>query len=490
VSNWASGQQLKNGKYIIDGLLGMGGFGVTYRAKEKPSGKVVAIKTLNYRVQRKANFAELQEKFLNEAMRLAMCQHYNIVKVYPQVFQHDGLWCMVMEYVEGENLASYIKYHGVLSESKALRIIKQVGEALTVVHNQGFLHRDVKPSNIILRGDNLDAVLIDFGIAREFTTGQVLTHTNDKTQHFAPIEQSERRAERGAYTDVYALAATLYVMLTDKLPVPSEWRKPNDPLVAPKEYNSQISDRVNDAIIKGMALEPSLRPQSVSSWLGLLMPSKPAATDVKLISAVGVDSTRPHSVFSWLRLLIPSKPAATDVELISAVGVDYTRLRDLLAAQKWKDADEETAKVMLKGDKREIWLKVPLDKDIIENFPCPDLRTIDQLWVKYSGGRFGFSVQKRIWIKCGGQPGKYDDYEIWWKFGSKVGWGVKEDWIDYDQTQFTLNAPPGHLPRVDCWAWDITIEMDRETIGIYEWNIERVIGFLSSLARRLVNCSI
>jgi len=417
----------------------MGGFGVTYRAKEKPSGKVVAIKTLNYRVQRKANFAQLQEKFLNEAMRLAMCQHYNIVKVYPQLFQHDGLWCMVMEYVEGQDLASYIEENGVLSESEALRIIKQVGEALTVVHKQRFLHRDVKPNNIILRADNLDAVLIDFGIAREFTTGQVLTHTNDRTQHFAPIEQYERRAERGAYTDVYALAATLYVMLTGELPVPSEIRKYNVPLVAPKQYNSRISDRVNNAIIKGMALEPVDRPQSVSSWL---------------------------------ELLIPSNPSASDVELISAVGVDYTRLRDLLAAQKWKEADEETAKVMLKVAKRENqgWL----DEDSIENFPCSDLRTIDQLWVKYSSERFGFSVQKRIWKECGGQPGKYD-YEIWCKFGDRVGWCVKEKWISESEIQYKTNAPPGHLPEIKGYGYSL---------------LSRIYSLLSRIFSRAQTCKL
>lgn len=275
MNNWVTGQQLKDGKYIIDGLLGMGGFGVTYRAIEQPTGKLVAIKTLNFRSQRKSNFAELQEKFLSEAMRLAMCRHDHIVKVHPQLFQEDGLWCMVMECIEGQDLDSYINEHGVLSESEGLRIIKQIGDALTVVHNQGFLHRDVKPHNIILRSNTLDAVLIDFGLAREFTPNQVQSHSNDKTQHFAPIEQYEIRAERGAYTDVYALAATLYVLLTKELPVPANIRQCNIPLDPPKQYNPRISDRVNSAILKGMALQPKDRPQSVQEWLELLPHAMP-----------------------------------------------------------------------------------------------------------------------------------------------------------------------------------------------------------------------
>lgn len=268
MSQWTKGQRLKDGRYIVEELLGFGGFGVTYRARDQPSGQFVAIKTLNALQQSQPNFAARQETFVNEAMCLASCRHPHIVKVYPQLFQQDGLWCMVMEYIDGQDLASYLEDRGVLSEEEALRIIRQVGDALSYVHNQGFLHRDVKPANIILRRDNLDAVLIDFGLAREFVPGRVQSLTNHKTEGFAPIEQYERRGDFGAYTDVYALAATLYNVLTDKSPPPANFRKEfNIPLAPPKQHNPQISDRVNDTILQGMALEPKDRPQSVQEWL-------------------------------------------------------------------------------------------------------------------------------------------------------------------------------------------------------------------------------
>jgi uncharacterized caspase-like protein len=138
-----------------------------------------------------------------------------------------------------------------------------------------------------------------------------------------------------------------------------------------------------------------------------------------------------------------TKPEDEGVKLVSAVGMDYGNLRDLLAAGKWKEADEETAKVMLKvaGRENEGWL----DTDSIEKFPCEDLRTIDQLWVKYSNGRFGFSVQKRIWLEVGGKPGE-SDYEVWCKFGDRVGWRVKNGWIYYSDLTFSVNCPWGHLP--------------------------------------------
>lgn len=130
-------------------------------------------------------------------------------------------------------------------------------------------------------------------------------------------------------------------------------------------------------------------------------------------------------------------------------GVNYTQLRNLLAAGKWKEADKETLAVMLKASNSE--KERLLDLESIKNFPCTDLRTIDQLWVKYSNGRFGFSVQKRIWESVGGTPNA--DYETVCKFGDKVGWRVKGNWIDNDEDIiFSISAREGHLPMWEDWC--------------------------------------
>ncbi|BAY22258.1 hypothetical protein NIES2100_20210 [Calothrix sp. NIES-2100] len=127
-------------------------------------------------------------------------------------------------------------------------------------------------------------------------------------------------------------------------------------------------------------------------------------------------------------------------DLPSEKGVDYTKLRDLLAAGKWKDADQETLVVMLQATGRQ--KEGYLDSKSIENFPCTDLRTIDQLWIQYSKGLFGFSVQKRIWESVS------KDHE---KFGDRVGWRkgmfLNKEWLSYSQLTFSLNAPQGHLPN-------------------------------------------
>jgi len=271
---WTPNQHIQNGRFIIQKVLGGGGFGITYSAIEQRTDKLFVIKTLNHIQQNQADFDERQVKFVNEALVLKGCKHHHIVQVY-ELIQEDGLWGMVMEHIDGEDLAVYIEQHGQLSEKQALEYIEQIGQALEYVHQQGFLHRDIKPNNILLRRGTKTAVLIDFGLAREFTIGKTASMTNSMTQGYAPIEQYDRQGKFAAYTDVYALAATLYNLLTARVPIPANYRE-YAPLQSPKQFNPQISDRVNDAILKGMALASEDRPQTVREWLELLrIPSTP-----------------------------------------------------------------------------------------------------------------------------------------------------------------------------------------------------------------------
>ncbi|WP_225225415.1 GUN4 domain-containing protein [Komarekiella delphini-convector] len=140
-------------------------------------------------------------------------------------------------------------------------------------------------------------------------------------------------------------------------------------------------------------------------------------------------------------------------DLSSEKGVNYRRLRDLLAAGKWQEADTETFTVMFQASGRE--KERCLDRESIKNFPSTDLRTIDQLWVKYSNGRFGFSVQKKIYLSVGGKAdGKYHE-EAEDRFCDRVGWKVQGSWINYpEEVSFNTSAPEGHLPDGGvCWLW-------------------------------------
>jgi uncharacterized caspase-like protein len=148
-----------------------------------------------------------------------------------------------------------------------------------------------------------------------------------------------------------------------------------------------------------------------------------------------------------------------EIELKSEVGVDYSKLKKLLSQGKWKEADEETARVMLKAAKEEH--KGSLDSGDIKKVPCADLRTIDQLWVKYSNGKFGFSVQKKIYIECGGKlDAKFLENEIMYQFSQRVGWQVNREWISYENLTFDASAPSGHLPVGSdcCLEWVVGME--------------------------------
>ncbi|MDE5118191.1 MAG: GUN4 domain-containing protein, partial [Trichodesmium sp. St2_bin2_1] len=133
-----------------------------------------------------------------------------------------------------------------------------------------------------------------------------------------------------------------------------------------------------------------------------------------------------------------------EISLASARGVDYRKLRDLLAAGRWKEADLETDRVILKAARRES--EGYLRKSDAENFSCQDLRTIDKLWLKYSNGNFGLSVQKQIYQSLGGT--KEYDREVWRKFGDKVGWRKGGKWLFNSEYTFSKEHYRGHLPTV------------------------------------------
>lgn len=135
-----------------------------------------------------------------------------------------------------------------------------------------------------------------------------------------------------------------------------------------------------------------------------------------------------------------------DISLESERGVNYTRLRDLLKAGKWKDADQETNAQMLNAIGKEFWGNV--ENTDLSNFPCEDLKTIDRLWMKYSNGHFGFSVQKKIYVECGASlDGTYPDSKIWGRFCDRVGWRVKGYYVNYDSLKFDPSFSfKGELP--------------------------------------------
>ncbi|MDJ0798376.1 MAG: serine/threonine-protein kinase [Calothrix sp. MO_167.B12] len=272
---WAPGEKLYKNKYIIIRELGRGRVAVTYLAEDS-NGHRVAIKTLQSQLLNQLANQErdrLISGFVDESRKLEKCKHPNIVPVI-ETFTHEQLPCTVLEYIPGNNLANIVQARGFFPEKEALRYIQQIGQALIEVHQQEFLHRDIKPENIMVRAGTHQAILIDFDLARGFDN-PLTSRRNKDWKELTPIElytNSQRQQERrGAWTDVYSLAATLYVLLTGEQPVSAIERKDNNQhLIPPKELNEKVSESTNKAILHGMELEPDKRPQSVQEWLGEL----------------------------------------------------------------------------------------------------------------------------------------------------------------------------------------------------------------------------
>ena len=171
-------------------------------------------------------------------------------------------------------------------------------------------------------------------------------------------------------------------------------------------------------------------------------------------------SAKPHSAaaVSISPSVRTSYSSFGQVPLISEVEADYTSLQNLLLAQKYQEADCETYQVVLKVAQRERqgWLR----HSDIDDFPTADLQTIDRLWVTYSNGRFGFSVQKQIYQGLGGTRGYNEG--IWQAWGDRVGWRVAGNWLSYSQLTFDINAPQGHLPAAG---------------GVWVGGVPRVVGW-------------
>jgi len=284
------GTKLFGGKYSVGKVLGQGGFGITYMGADTVLSRPVAIKELfpegcqrnGTTVQPTrippSDFSSMKQRFLDEARLLASLNHPGIVKVY-DFFEENNTAYMVMEYLRGKSLAKLVEERGgALSEQEAVGYILKVCEALDVVHKAGYLHRDIKPENIIVCGDGR-VVLVDFGAARSFMAGKTGRMTVILTPGFAPLEQYAEQAKRGAYTDIYALGATLYYLLTGQVPVSAADRFSGVELKGVREINGRVSRQVEEAVRKAMAMRVDERPQSVEEFVQLLTsPSVGVAT--------------------------------------------------------------------------------------------------------------------------------------------------------------------------------------------------------------------
>ncbi|MBO4587620.1 MAG: serine/threonine protein kinase [Bacteroidales bacterium] len=305
----SKGTRLNGGKYVLQRVIGAGGFGITYEATNTVFNSKCAIKEFflrGHNVRHTGNRVSLQgmsteifedskKRFVDEAMMLYNLDHPNIVKV-EDFFTDNGTEYMVMKYVEGDTLQKKIEKNGPMDEFMAVNYINQVLEALNYIHHkkndkgEGLLHRDISPDNIIVtsdRGKDDKVVLIDFGNARRFVENKTQRQTSIVKHGFAPLEQYSNTSRKGAYSDLYSVGAVLYYLLTATIPATSSERG-SDPglFVEPIKKNPRISKSINAIIVKAMEMKPEDRYKSAEKMRDDIMAGH------KPIRKLNIDKTK------------------------------------------------------------------------------------------------------------------------------------------------------------------------------------------------------
>ena len=280
------GSTLMQDKYRIVAVLGQGGFGITYKGEHTMLGTTVAIKEFfmkgacerdenSTHVTTSQSNSELasrfRTKFLKEAKTLAALKHPNIIRVF-DVFEDNGTAYYVMDYIEGNNLSDIVEGKGRLSEPLALKYIRQVANALNYLHQKKLLHLDVKPANILLDKNTGNAILIDFGVSKQYDQDGQQTSTTPPaiSKGYSPVEQYAQGSNVKTFspaTDIYSLAATLYKLVTGNTPPESNLLLNEDEQLPP--YPSNVSETTRNAIAECLQTRKK-RPQSISEFLQLL----------------------------------------------------------------------------------------------------------------------------------------------------------------------------------------------------------------------------
>jgi serine/threonine protein kinase len=289
--SWNQGHLLKSGQYEVVRLLGSGGFGMTYLAKDLNLERQVVIKRPNLSFEADRDYDKFLRRFKREGQVLAQVQIPNIVRVI-EFTEIDGMPCLVMDFVAGGTLNECISRRGYIPEAEVWQLFNKLASALQVLHEQGVIHCDIHPGNIIVQ-PNGEPMLIDFGSTKLLhpTTWTVTTTVN---KDFSPYEQIAGSDEDSLGSqpawDIYSLAANMFFAVTGEKPMNAISRKLyGDSLKAPKELKPELTDRLNRMILKGMALEKKDRPSSVAIWINLLNVS-PQPLPPEKISSIATDS--------------------------------------------------------------------------------------------------------------------------------------------------------------------------------------------------------
>lgn len=442
------------GRYQLIGYLGGGGFGQTYLAQDDhlPGQPRCVVKHLKPTLTDAVSLETAQRLFETEAQVLYKLSDFHRIPRLLAHFEENKEFYLVQEFIEGDNLGKELLPGQRLSEGQTIALLQDILEVLVYLHHHSIIHRDLKPSNLIRRHRDGRIVLIDFGAVKQITT-QII-HTHSHTTRTIAIGSpgympSEQMAGRPRFcSDLYAVGMIGVQALTGIHPksLPEDVRTGEILWRDRTEVSPTLGD-ILDQMIRYDFRERYQAAVDVLAALSQLAPERLVANPLTVPAPSPSPETQIQSTTGF----------SAGSTLSSEVGMDYKPLQDWLIAGAWRNADQETHRLLLELCRRP---GGRLRSEDLRQIPCRDLYTIDSLWVHYSDGLFGFSVQKDIWSSVGGTMGEYQDWDRfsksrtrwkvnspWHRFGSRVGWRVKDAWLPVEHLTFGLDAPKGHLPR-------------------------------------------
>jgi serine/threonine protein kinase len=452
--NLPNGGVILGGRYELIHYLGGGGFGQTYLAQDNhlPGKPRCVVKHLKPTLIDAVSLETAQRLFETEAQVLYRLNGYSQIPRLLAHFQEDQEFYLVQEFIDGTNLGTELLPGHRFSEPETIALLQDILDVLLYIHHHNVIHRDLKPSNLIRRRRDGRIVLIDFGAVKQLTTQIIQTHSHTTrtiaigSPGYMPSEQMAGRPR--FCSDLYAVGMIGIQALTGLHPK----SLPEDARTGEMIWR----DRAEVSLELGQILDRMVRydfRERYQSALEVLTDLKLLAPEREIVEPIDEPSTLIHNFETRIQTLTDFSIGANGSE----VGIDYQSLQDLLIAKAWKAADRETQRLLLKAIGREAGR---LRSEEIRQLPCRDLYTIDYLWLHYSDGVFGFSVQQDIWKSVGGTTspyspdwdrfsksrGKWRVNSPWHRFSGRVGWRIKEIWLPYDKLNFSLDAPKGHLP--------------------------------------------
>ncbi len=413
--------------------LGQGGFSRTFIAidQDMPSAPRCVVKQLCPTTTGSRSFNQAERLFRQESVRLEeLGSHPQIPRLFAHFEQNRRLY-LVQEFIDGQSLDDELKAMGPFDEAKVRSLLQSIVPVLQFIHSHHVIHRDIKPANIMRRHSDGQLVLIDFGIAKQFTeTMQAQTGTVVGTLDYMAPEQQQGKASPAS--DFYSLGVTCIRLLTGLSPA-DLFDSANDCWIWSDRLppGQSVGFKLTKLINRLLERAVNRRLRTADAVLAALQESRRLTVNPAAIATASPPTDAVTAIGQMQAWLTSPVSPANLAHLSLNPDVDFSSLRKYLAKGDWEAADQETWTLLCKMLKKTS--RSYIFSGDLARLPCYDLRLLDQLWVTYSQGRFGFSVQSQLYLNAERDYGS---------LCAQIGWPNTQKFTP----QYGRNLPKGHLP--------------------------------------------